>query len=54
MHKRWACAELAAVHHARYLLRPAALELFMADRSNALLNFASPKVCARITPAGSP
>jgi PH domain associated with Beige/BEACH len=47
VHKRWACAELAAVHHARYLLRPAALELFLADRSNALLSFPSPKVPAK-------
>lgn len=44
MHKRWAVSELVAVHHARFLLRPAALEIFLADRSNALLSFASPKV----------
>ena len=50
VHKRWACSELSAVHHARYLLRPAALELFMADRSNALLSFASPKVSAELQP----
>lgn len=43
VHKRWAVAELVAVHHARFLLRPAALEIFLADRSNVLLSFASPK-----------
>ena len=34
------------VHHQRYLLQPSALEVFMADRSNALLNLPTPEVCA--------
>ncbi len=48
MHKRWASADIASVHHARYLLRPAALEIFLADRSNALLSFPSPKARAAL------
>lgn len=44
MHKKWAVAAIKEVHHARFLLQPSALELFLVDRSNALLNFASNKV----------
>ena len=44
VHKRWQLASLREAHHARFLLRPSALELFMADRSTALLNFPSAKV----------
>jgi hypothetical protein len=36
--------QLAELHHARFLLQPAALELFLADRTNALLSFDSPEV----------
>ena len=46
MHKRWQLAALREAHHARFLLRPSALELFMADRSTALLNFPTAKVGA--------
>ena len=35
----------AQVHHQRYLLQPSALEIFLADRSNALLNLPSSEVC---------
>ena len=45
VHKRWAIAAVKEVHHARCLLQPSALEIFLHDRSNALLNFASNKVC---------
>jgi hypothetical protein len=38
-HKRWALAAISEVHHARYLLQQSALEIFLNDRSNALLNF---------------
>lgn len=44
-HKRWPLAALAELHHARFLLQPSALELFLADRTNALLSFPSPEVC---------
>jgi hypothetical protein len=41
------------VHHQRYLLQPSALEVFMADRSNALLNLPTPEVRApRPRPGG--
>ncbi len=40
-YKRWRVASLVEVHHARFLLRPFALEFFMADRANALLSFPS-------------
>ncbi|KAK9824084.1 hypothetical protein WJX72_007613 [[Myrmecia] bisecta] len=43
-HKRWPLGRITEVHHARYLLQPNALEIFLADRSNALLNFADNKV----------
>ncbi|KAK9806574.1 hypothetical protein WJX73_003713 [Symbiochloris irregularis] len=43
-HKRWAIAAIKEVHHARFLLQPSAMELFLHDRSNALLNFSSSKV----------
>lgn len=44
-HKRWPLAQLAELHHARFLLQPCALELFLADRTTALLCFGSPEVC---------
>ena len=36
----------AQVHHQRYLLQPSALEIFLTDRSNALLNLPSSEVAA--------
>lgn len=39
----------AQVHHQRYLLQPSALEIFLADRSNALLNLPSSEVCRRFS-----
>ena len=33
------------MHHQRYLLQPSALEVFLDDRSNALLNLPSSEVC---------
>ena len=42
--KRWLVADLREAHHSRFLLRPSALELFLQDRSTALLNFPSAKV----------
>jgi hypothetical protein len=47
-HKRWFLDALAEVHHTRFLLQPAALEVFVHDRSNALLSFPSHKACAPI------
>ena len=44
-HKRWPLAQLAELHHARFLLQPCALELFLADRTTALLCFPSQEVC---------
>jgi len=44
-YKRWRVASLVEVHHARFLLRPFALEFFLADQANALLSFASSQVC---------
>ena len=44
-HKRWFLDALAEVHHTRFLLQPAALEVFVHDRSNALLSFPSHKAC---------
>ena len=44
VHKRWLVADLREAHHSRFLLRPSALELFLQDRSTALLNFPSAKV----------
>lgn len=38
-HKRWAVGAITELHHARFLLQQSALEIFLADRSNALLNF---------------
>ena len=38
-HRRWFIDSLKEVHHTRFLLQPNALELFMHDRSNALLSF---------------
>lgn len=38
-HKRWAVSAIIELHHARFLLQQSALEIFLADRSNALLNF---------------
>lgn len=38
-HKRWAVSAITELHHARFLLQQSALEIFLADRSNALLNF---------------
>lgn len=35
---------VAQVHHQRYLLQPTALEVFLSDRSNALLNLPSAEV----------
>ena len=45
-HKRWFLDSLAEVHHTRFLLQPAALEVFVHDRSNALLSFPSHQVCS--------
>ena len=50
-HKRWPLAAMAELHHARFLLQPSALELFLADRANALLSFPSPEVRYRSTPS---
>ena len=44
-HKRWFLDALAELHHTRFLLQPAALEVFVHDRSNALLSFPSHKAC---------
>ena len=44
-HKRWFLDSLAEVHHTRFLLQPAALEVFVLDRSNALLSFPTHQVC---------
>lgn len=38
-HKRWPVSAITELHHARFLLQQSALEIFLADRSNALLNF---------------
>jgi hypothetical protein len=38
-HKRWPVCAITELHHARFLLQQSALELFLADNSNALLNF---------------
>ena len=43
-HKRWPIAAITEVHHARFLLQPFALEIFLADRANALLSFPSAEV----------
>ena len=43
-HKVWPIAQVSELHHARYLLQPQALELFMHDRASALLSFQTPKV----------
>ncbi len=43
-HKVWPIAQVAELHHARYLLQPRALELFLYSRSSALLSFETPKV----------
>ena len=43
-YKRWSTAALIELHQARFLLRPFALELFLADRSNALFSFPSAEV----------
>lgn len=45
VHRRWAIADVKELHHARFLLRPSALKIFMLDRSNALLNFPTNKAC---------
>ena len=44
-HKSWPIALIAELHYARYLLQSRALELFLSDRSSALLSFKTPKVC---------
>ncbi len=38
-HKRWPVSAITELHHARFLLQQSALEIFLGDRSNALLNF---------------
>ena len=43
-HKVWPVAQVAELHHARYLLQPRALELFLYNHSSALLSFETPKV----------
>ncbi len=43
-YKRWRVASLVEVHHARFLLRPFALEFFLRDQANALLSFPSAQV----------
>ena len=43
-HKVWPVAQIAELHHARYLLQPRALELFLYNHSSALLSFETPKV----------
>ena len=43
-HKVWLVAQVAELHHARYLLQPRALELFLYNHSSALLSFETPKV----------
>lgn len=45
-HKSWPVAQIAELHHARYLLQPRAIELFMSNGSSALLSFATAKVCS--------
>lgn len=42
-HKVWPIAQVSELHHARYLLQPCALELFMHNHASALLSFQSPK-----------
>lgn len=42
--KVWPIAQVAELQHARYLLQPRALELFLYDHSSALLSFETPKV----------
>ncbi|KAL0021859.1 hypothetical protein WJX77_009077 [Trebouxia sp. C0004] len=43
-HKVWPLAQVAELHHARYLLQPRALELFLYNHSSALFSFETPKV----------
>ncbi|KAL3142038.1 hypothetical protein ABBQ32_004670 [Trebouxia sp. C0010 RCD-2024] len=43
-HKVWPIAQVSELHHARYLLQPCALELFMHNHASALLSFQSPKM----------
>ena len=40
----WPIAQVAELHHARYLLQPRALELFLYNHSSALVSFETPKV----------
>ena len=43
IHKTWPIAQVSELHHARYLLQPRALELFMYNHASALLSFETPK-----------
>ena len=45
----WPVAQVAELHHARYLLQPRALELFLYNHSSALLSFETPKVSHGLT-----
>ena len=45
-HKSWPVAQIAELHHARYLLQPRAIELFMSNGASALLSFVNAKVRA--------
>ena len=42
---RWKLEDVVEIHGRRYLLRPAALELFFSNLTNILLCFASPEDC---------
>ena len=47
-HKRWPLTQLAELHHARFMLQPCALELFLANCTTALLCFGSSEVRRRL------
>lgn len=47
-------SDVLVVHHARYLLRPTALEIFLSGRTSALLNFPSVQVLDNPPPPSSP
>lgn len=49
-HKRWPISGITELHHARFLLQQSALDLFLADRSNALLNFEGHQVVVLVMP----
>ena len=50
IHKTWPIAQVSELHHARYLLQPRALELFMYNHTSALLSFETPKASGHTKP----